>query len=89
MKLAKKQYEYEKQLALIDVRKSTSREQMIEDRKDQRSKMEATQQSAMIQQRQDGLLPTDFGDQAQGPSIEQELNTQMPPMEQDQMQMPM
>ena len=89
MQLAKQQFEYDKQLALIDVQKSTAREQMIEDRKDQRSKMEATQQSAMIQQRQDGLLPTDFGDQAQGPSIEQELNTQMPPMGQDQMQMPM
>jgi hypothetical protein len=32
----------------------------------------------MIQQRQDGLLPTDFSTQNNGPSLEQELPSQIP-----------
>ena len=36
------------------------KEKDIEDRKDKRSKMQATQQSKMIDQRKNDLLPTDF-----------------------------
>ena len=71
--LAEQKFGYDMQLAQVDVQKDVRREQMIEDRKDQRSKLEATQQSAMIQQRQDDLLPTDFSDPAGGASLSQEM----------------
>jgi len=79
MQLAEQKFGYDMQLAQLDIQKDRAREQMIEDRKDQRSKLEATQQSAMIQQRQDGLLPTDFSTQGDGPSLEQELPSQVSP----------
>ena len=78
--LAQQRFEFDKQLAQINLQKNVDREQMIEDRKDQRSKMEATQQSSMIQQRQDGLLPTDFATQNQGPPLTEELGGQIPQM---------
>ena len=37
-----------------------NKEQYIEDRKDQRTKMEGTQQSKMIEQRKLNLMPTNF-----------------------------
>jgi hypothetical protein len=82
--LAEQQFGYDMQLEQVRVGRDLKREQMIEDRKDQRSKMEATQQSAMIQQRQDGLLPTDFGDQNQGPPLAEELSTQVPQVPNEQ-----
>ena len=82
--LAEQQFGYDMQLEQVRVNRDLKREQMIEDRKDQRSKMEATQQSAMIQQRQDGLLPTDFGDQNQGPPLAEELSTQVPQVPNEQ-----
>ena len=39
------------------------KEQMIEDRKDKRIKMEGTQQSQMIDQRKNDLLPINFEEQ--------------------------
>jgi len=78
--IAQQKFEFDKQLAQINIQKDVNREQMIEDRKDQRSKMEATQQSSMIQQRQDGLLPTDFATQNQGPPLTEELGGQVPKM---------
>ena len=80
--LAQQRFEFDKQLAILSLQKDVNKEQMIEDRKDQRSKMEATQQSSMIQQRQDGLLPTDFATQNQGQPLAEELTNQTPPMEQ-------
>jgi len=53
-------YEYDMKLASMQVQRNKDKEQFIEDRKDNRTKLQATQQSAMIQQRQDNLLPTDF-----------------------------
>jgi len=53
-------YEYDMKLASMQVQRDKDKEQFIEDRKDNRTKLQATQQSAMIQQRQDNLLPTDF-----------------------------
>ena len=44
----------------MDVEAMKAKEAQIEDRKDKRSRIQATQQSQMIQQRQDGTLPTNF-----------------------------
>jgi hypothetical protein len=58
--LAMQKFEFDMKLAQIDVQKEQAREQSIEDRKDKRTKIQATQQSKMIDQRQNDLLPTDF-----------------------------
>jgi hypothetical protein len=68
MQLAEQKFGYDMQLAQLDVQKGQVREKMIEDRKDQRSKLEATQQSQLIQQREYDLTPTDFSDQPNGGS---------------------
>ena len=44
----------------MDVDKDAAKEKEIEDRKDERTRIQATQQSQMINQRQNGTLPTDF-----------------------------
>ena len=54
------QFEYDMKLKQMDVDASTKKEAQIEDRKDQRTKIQATQQSKMISQRQTDSLPTDF-----------------------------
>ena len=51
---------YDMQLARVDVKARKEKEQMIEDRKDERTRMSGTQQSQMIDQRKNNLLPTDF-----------------------------
>ena len=53
-------FEYDMQLKQIEVQAMQQKENAIEDRKDKRSKMEATQQSEMISQRQNDSLPKDF-----------------------------
>ena len=53
-------FEYDMQLKQIEVQAMQQKEAAIEDRKDKRSKMEATQQSEMISQRQNDSLPKDF-----------------------------
>ena len=58
--LMSQQFEYDRQLAEIDVQARTTKEQQIEERKDKRIKMEGSQQSQMIDQRQNDLLPIDF-----------------------------
>jgi hypothetical protein len=67
-------YEYDMKLASMKVERDKDKEQFIEDRKDNRTKLQATQQSAMIQQRQDNLLPTDFETQGS----EQTMGNEMP-----------
>ena len=62
------QFQYDLQLAQQQNAKISEKEQFIEDRKDKRTKLQATQQSKMIEQRQNDMLPTDFeggGDMAQ------------------------
>ena len=54
------QYGFDKELKSMDVEAMKIKEAAIEDRKDQRSRIQATQQSQLIQQRQDGTLPTNF-----------------------------
>ena len=68
-------YQYDMELASMKVSREKQKEQFIEDRKDNRTKLQATQQSAMIQQRQDNLLPTDFETQGNNQNIDP---TQMP-----------
>ena len=58
------QFQYDLQLAQQQNAKISEKEQFIEDRKDKRTKLQATQQSEMISQRQNDGLPTDFENQA-------------------------
>jgi len=54
------QFEYDMKLKQAEVQSQKTKEKEIEDRKDQRTRIQATQQSQMINQRQNDLLPTDF-----------------------------
>ena len=54
------QFGFDKQLKEMEVQAMQMKENRIEDRKDKRTKLQATQQSQMIQQRQEGTVPTDF-----------------------------
>tara|TARA_R110000824_G_scaffold392717_1_gene591280 strand:- start:1789 stop:2670 length:882 start_codon:yes stop_codon:yes gene_type:complete len=68
------EFQYNMQLAQAKIEKEKDREQFIEDRKDKRTKIQATQQSEMIDQRQNDLLPKDFeatGNDALGLGLEQ------------------
>jgi len=55
-----KQFEYDMQLKDAELKAKTKKEKQIEDRKDERTRIQATQQSKMISQRQNDTLPTDF-----------------------------
>ena len=61
--LMAEEFQYSVQLAQMETQRSNTREAEIEDRKDKRTQMQATQQSKMIDQRQNDLLPTDFESQ--------------------------
>jgi len=54
------QHLYDMELKQMEVEAMKQKEQLIEDRKDKRIKMEGTQQSEMIDQRNNDLLPIDF-----------------------------
>jgi len=54
------QFGFDMQLKQMETQTMQAKEGAIEDRKDNRSKMEATQQSQLISQRQNDLLPQDF-----------------------------
>ena len=56
-------FQYDMQLKQMDVQMVQQKEGSIEDRKDSRSKMEATQQSELISQRQNDGLPINFEQQ--------------------------
>jgi hypothetical protein len=53
-------FEYDMQLKQVEVQAMQQKESSIEDRKDARSKIEATQQSQLISQRQNDSTPIDF-----------------------------
>ena len=53
-------HQYDMQLKQAELNAIKEKEALIENRKDQRIKMEGTQQSQMIEQRNNNLLPTDF-----------------------------
>ena len=61
--LMAEEFQYSVQLAQMEMQRSNAKEAEIEDRKDKRTQMQATQQSKMIDQRQNDLLPTDFESQ--------------------------
>ena len=54
------QFKYDMQLKQMDVDEVKQKEQFIEDRKDKRTQIQASQQSQMINQRQNSGLPVDF-----------------------------
>jgi hypothetical protein len=54
------QHMYDMELKRMEVEAMKQKEQLIEDRKDKRVKMEGTQQSEMIDQRNNDLMPIDF-----------------------------
>ena len=56
-------FKYDMQLKQLEVQNTQQKEGAIEDRKDTRSKMEASQQSELISQRQNDSLPIDFENQ--------------------------
>jgi len=58
--LMAKEFDYNMQLAQTRTKAETTKEAEIEDRKDKRVRMEGTQQSQMIQQRQNDGTPIDF-----------------------------
>ena len=53
-------HQFDMQLKQMELDVQKSKEQEIEDRKDNRTKLQATQQSEMISQRKNDLLPIDF-----------------------------
>jgi len=60
------QYTFDMQLATIQVDKEKTREEFIEDRKDRRARIQGTQQSEMISQRNNDTPPKDFEQQEIG-----------------------
>jgi len=58
--LMAEEFSYQMQLAKAKIGSEQQREQEIEDRKDKRVKIQGTQQSELIDQRQNDLLPKDF-----------------------------
>ena len=58
--LMEQEFQYNMQLRQIDVQTLQKRETNKEDRKDKRTKIQATQQSELIDQRQSGTPPKDF-----------------------------
>jgi hypothetical protein len=60
------QFEYDLKLKQAELTAQKAKEKEIEDRKDERTRIQATQQSQMINQRKNDLLPTDFEQQNLG-----------------------
>tara|TARA_R110000851_G_scaffold61967_2_gene142564 strand:- start:4554 stop:6962 length:2409 start_codon:yes stop_codon:yes gene_type:complete len=58
--LMAEEFNFNMQLAQAKIKSETKREQEIEDRKDKRTRISGTQQSEMIEQRQNNLLPKNF-----------------------------
>ena len=63
MQKMQRRFEFDLQLKQMDMQAIGEKEKMIEDRKDKRIKMEGTQQSEMISQRNNDGLPIDFENQ--------------------------
>ena len=58
--LMAEEFSYQMQLAQARIQAESSKDKEIEDRKDKRIKIQGTQQSELIDQRQNDLLPKDF-----------------------------
>jgi len=61
------QHQFDMKLAEMDIAARTEKEKEIEDRKDKRTKIQATQQSEMISQRKNDTMPVDFENNEQLP----------------------
>jgi hypothetical protein len=70
-------HQFDMQLKQLEVQAVTQKEEMIEDRKDKRSKMEATQASKLISQRQDDSPPINFEENEQ-PAMQEGMQPPMP-----------
>tara|TARA_R100000654_G_scaffold15520_6_gene33031 strand:+ start:2355 stop:4736 length:2382 start_codon:yes stop_codon:yes gene_type:complete len=66
-----KKFEYDMKLKDAELKSQTTKEKQIEDRKDERTRIQASQQSQLINQRQNDLLPTDFEMQSVNKEIEE------------------
>ena len=62
-------YQYDIKLKQMEKDQMSTKEKMIEDRKDERTRIQATQQSQLIDQRKNDLLPTDFEENQQNPLL--------------------
>ena len=80
--LMAEQFQYDLQLAQMEKQAMSQKEADIEDRKDKRTRIQATQQSKMIDQRKNDLLPTDF-------ETNEDTNQMMSSMPLQPMQQPM
>ena len=58
--LMAEEFNYQMELARMQVAQAQEKLNKMEDRKDQRTKLQATQQSELIEQRQNNTLPKDF-----------------------------
>ena len=58
--LMAEEFQYQVQLAQLNMKAQQDKESLIENRKDKRIQMQGTQQSELIDQRQNDLLPKDF-----------------------------
>ena len=68
--LMAEEFKYQLQLEQMKTQREATKEQQIEDRKDKRTRIAGTQQSQMIDQRKNDLLPIDFEAQSnQSPTI--------------------
>ena len=67
--LMAEEFNYQLQLEQMKNQRESQKEQMIEDRKDKRTRIAGTQQSQMIDQRKNDLLPIDFENQSEQPTI--------------------
>jgi hypothetical protein len=60
LQLMEREFQYNMQLAKVRIDVETVKEKEIEDRKDERTRIQATQQSELIDQRKNDLLPKNF-----------------------------
>ena len=58
--LMAEEFQYQLRLAELNMKAQKDKEAQIENRKDQRVKIQGTQQSELIDQRQNDLLPKNF-----------------------------
>tara|TARA_R110002049_G_scaffold7040_3_gene42385 strand:- start:1404 stop:3800 length:2397 start_codon:yes stop_codon:yes gene_type:complete len=69
--LMAEEFNYQIQLEQMKAQRETNREAQIEDRKDKRTRIAGSQQSAMIDQRKNDLMPTNFEQQSQESAMPQ------------------
>ena len=66
------EFDFNVQLQQMNLEEANMKETIKEDRKDQRTKMQATQQSQLISQRQNDSLPTNFEETQNNADVDME-----------------